>query len=338
MQIKHCKRKTVINNVFVLEDVDTEKETRRTSRCGIVLAIIAFIAGVLTIMYNIIKKFSQILILENEICITYCYIFMYILLCLIILVIFDGLLYAFIDIGRYNVKNVKYKEYDKISDYYYNCLVLDVRCEVIFVFAALYLFFWLYTIYLPDSLQKLVSIIFCGITALIILIYMINRISTLLSQLEFIGKFVLKLIIIFCLGSFFTVSSIQSQIKINFDKNIVFIENKSNQKYDCMEISIYNDNGKKIVNYLVDEGEILLAEELNRQVLGETEGEISYLPRNSLYWTYEYDIGKLNLKPDKYNIIIDVRQGNTKLHFENEFIYNAKQIKYAKKEFIKIYK
>lgn len=338
MQMKHCKRKSFTNNVFVLENEDTDKETRRTSRCGIVLAIIAFIAGVFTIMYNIIKKFSQIIVLENEVCITYCYFFMYNLLCLIILVIFDGLLYAVIDIRRYNVKDEKYKEYDNVSDYYYNCLVFDVRCEVVFVFVALYLFILLYTIYLPDLLFKLVSIIFCGITGLIILIYTINKINILLSKIEFIGKFILKLSIIFCLSYFFVVSSIQSQININFDKNIVFIENKSNQKYESMEISIYNDDSKKIVSYLVDESELLLAEELNRRALGEKEGEISYLPRNSLYWTYEYDISKLNLKPGKYNIIIDVRQGDTKLHFENEFVYNAKQIKYAKKEFIKIYK
>lgn len=57
-----------------------------------------------------------------------------------------------------------------------------------------------------------------------------------------------------------------------------------------------------------------------------------------MYWTYEYNMDRLGLKPEKYNIVIDIVQGNTKLHFENEFIYNKKQIKYAKKEFVKTYK
>lgn len=57
-----------------------------------------------------------------------------------------------------------------------------------------------------------------------------------------------------------------------------------------------------------------------------------------MYWTYEYNMDRLGLKPEKYNIVIDIVQGNTKLHFENEFIYNKKQMKYAKKEFVKTYK
>lgn len=120
--------------------------------------------------------------------------------------------------------------------------------------------------------------------------------------------------------------------------NKTFIENESDNQYESMQICIYNNKNEEIVNHIVDECELLVAEELNRQVIDKIEGEISCSPQNSLYWTYEYNMDRLGLKPGKYNIVIDIVQGNTKLHFENKFVYNIKQIKYAKKEFVKTYK
>ena len=111
MEKKHCKRKSYVSNTVVLGGED--KETRRTSRCGIVLAIIAIIAGVLTIIYNYIKKFSKIIVLENKLLIIWCYLFMICMLSLIILIVVEGLVYAFKDIKRYNVKDEKYKNYDE---------------------------------------------------------------------------------------------------------------------------------------------------------------------------------------------------------------------------------
>lgn len=113
--------------------------------------------------------------------------------------------------------------------------------------------------------------------------------------------------------------------------NKIFIENESDNQYESMQICIYNNKNEEIVNHIVDECELLVAEELNRQVIDKIEGEISYSPQNSLYWTYEYNMDRLGLKPEKYNIVIDIVQGNTKLHFENEFIYNKKTDKICQK-------
>ena len=106
-----------------------------------------------------------------------------------------------------------------------------------------------------------------------------------------------------------------------------------------MEIRIYNcGNGEEVSEHIVCDTELLLAEEKNKRFVEEVDGEISYSSGNSSYWIYEYDMSLVKLKPGKYNIIIDVTQGDTKLHFENQFIYNKKKIKYAKAEFVKTYK
>lgn len=336
MEKKHCKRKSYVSNTVVLGGED--KETRRTSRCGIVLAIIAIIAGVLTIIYNYIKKFSKIIVLENKLLIIWCYLFMICMLSLIILIVVEGLVYAFKDIKRYNVKDEKYKNYDDISDEFYNYLIFDLRGVVASSIASLVLFWLFYAIYIPKMTDKILYFAIFGIATLVILVYIISKRKTLITKGKFIGLFIIKFMVIFVIVGSIIPSARQSKIIINFDMNKVIIENESENEYDNMQICIYNNKNEEIVSHTVDEYELLLAEDVNSQVLDEIEGEISYSPRNSLYWTYEYNIEKLDLKPGKYNIVIDVQQGNTKLHFENEFIYNKKQTKYAKKEFIKTYK
>ena len=59
----------------------------------------------------------------------------------------------------------------------------------------------------------------------------------------------------------------QSKIIINFNMNKIFIENESDNQYESMQICIFNNKNEEIVNHIVDECELLVAEELNRQVI-----------------------------------------------------------------------
>ena len=45
--------------------------------------------------------------------------------------------------------------------------------------------------------------------------------------------------------------------------NKIFIENESDNQYESMQICIFNNKNEEIVNHIVDECELLVAEELN---------------------------------------------------------------------------
>lgn len=339
MIMKHCKRKSKINSVFIVEDDNSDKESRRTTRGGMVLAMIASFAGVLTILFNFMKKFSQIILIGNEEFVEYVYLCMYSILCIIILIVIDGLIYAFGDIERYNVKYEKYKEKDENSDSLYNHLIFNIRYAGIVVGVELVSFILIYALYFPFSWFNIFYFVLFLVVCMIATVFIIANRKLIFAKLESLFVFLIEFIIIFCMVAPFMRLSGESKISIKFDNNNIFIENQSSQEYDRMEIKIYNCyNGEEASKYEVYDTEILLAEEGNKKSIGEMEGKISDPSGNRLYWIYEYDIGKAELKPGKYNIIIDVKQGDTELHFENEFIYNKNQVKYAKSEFVKTYK
>lgn len=336
---KHCKRKSQINNIFIVNDDNSDKEARRTTRGGVLLAVIALVVGILSVIFNFMKKFSQIIVIGNEVPVEYSYLCMYSILIFIILLIFDGLVYVIGDIGRYNVKNENYKKGDKTSDGLYDDFIFDVKCGGVVICIEMVLFILIYIIYYPWSY---INVMYIGLLLLVCAtgIYnIVHKRKVIFAKWKSILEFVGKLVIIFLLIVPFVISDRESKISVSFDNNKILIENQSSQDNDGMEIKIYIfDNGEKVSEHIVCDTELLLAEERNNRFIEEIGGEISYSSGNSFYWIYEYDMSKVRLKPGKYNVIIDVTQGVTKLHFENEFIYNKKQIKYAKAEFVKRYK
>lgn len=325
--------------MFIVNDDTSDEESRRTTRVGVALAVIALVIGILTAIFNFMKKIFQVIIIKNELLIGCSFLCVYIFLTLIILLVFDVLLYALGDIGRYNVKHEDYKKNDGISDNLYDSFIFDARCAGFVIYIELLVVILIYAIYYPVLLVNIFYKILFVIECVGFIIYTAKKAKLLIAKrkniLIFCLKFLFFLAIIFPWVNLFE----ESKISINFDNNKILIENQSSQDYDSMEIRIYNcGNGEEVSEHIVCDTELLLAEEKNKRFVEEVDGEISYSSGNSSYWIYEYDMSLVKLKPGKYNIIIDVTQGDTKLHFENQFIYNKKKIKYAKAEFVKTYK
>lgn len=139
---------------------DGDKEQRRATRLGAIIAIIVALGTICTFIF---KMTIHVLNVWPEQGMVYWY-FQVLFLAAsstIIIIIYDIVWYVIYDLKRYNVLDQDYKDYDKESDMRYMYLLIDFRIYTIILLAIFSLSIFLLAIYGEDSQRDCAILVFC---------------------------------------------------------------------------------------------------------------------------------------------------------------------------------
>lgn len=330
----------------ILVDV-ADKEQRKTTRLGAIIAIVAVIGAAYGFLFKITIGFLNVWS-ENGIIYWYMQILFLLILAMLIIIFFDIVLYVLSDLKRYNTLAQNYKQYDQQSDNKYMRLLNDFRFYTIMLFFVLELSVPLATIY-TDNFPKWVMILFTCLDTVGGIVFGVPWIKR--KNKEEVKKMILnagrkigKLIIIvaYCLsiGSIFVVNN-KATISVNYSAGgIVDISNTSAESYTELNIEIHNWDNKIIYTESVEKEKLLFAREdkyVNNEIDGKKVAEGLLINCERIHWRYILDLKEAITEPGKYYVLITAHQDGKRVCLINSFLVENKEYVFAEDEMEKEY-
>ncbi len=338
----------VENRQEILGDA-AEKEQRRTTRLGAIIAIVAVIGTVCAFLF---KMTISSLNVWSEQGIMYWYfqaLFSF-ALSISVIIFADIVMYVISDLKRYNTLDHNYKKYDKESDSRYVYLLNDFNIYTIMLFFVFILSFPLSTIY-GEKDQKWSGILLsclCGLVGIVFVVRWakakdkkeIKRI--LLKVGEKIAKWMFVAFFCFTISVVFIVNN-KATISVSYNADgIVEICNTSAESYNGLDIEIWNKDGEIIYTESVEKEKLLFAREdkyFNNEVAGEKVVEGILINSECLHWKYMFDLKEVINEADKYCVSITVYQNGKSVYLINSLSVDEENNEYtfAKDSMYKVY-
>lgn len=340
------KKVQVENQQEILVD-STEKEQRRTTRLGAIVAIVAVIG---TLCVFLFKMSMAALNVWSEQGVMYWYLqalFLFALSTSVIIFI-DIVLYVISDLKRYNTLDQNYKQYDQESDNRYMYLLNDFRIYTIMLFFVFILSIPLSIIYGEKSQNwsGILNSCLCVFAGIVFIVQWIKHKSKaeikriLLKVGEKIVEWLLVALFCFTISAIFIVKN-KATISVSYNADgIVEICNTSAESYNGLDIEIYNMDGGIIYTESVEKEKLLFAREdkcVNNEVDGEKVAEAILINSECLHWKCMFDLKEVINESGEYCVSITVHQDGKSAFLLNSLSVENKEYIFAKDSMEKDY-
>ena len=336
----------VENQQEILVDA-AEKEQRRTTRLGAIIAIVAVIGTLCAFLF---KMTISSLTVWSEQGVMYWYLqalFSFALSTSVIIFI-DIVLYVISDLKRYNTLDQNYKQYDQESDNRYMYLLSDFRIYTIMIIFVFILSIPLSAIYGEES-QKWSGILvscLCAVVGIVLVVQWVKHKSKEEIKRIFlkvggkIAEWMFVALLCFAISAIFIVNN-KATISVSYNADgIVEICNTSAENYNGLDIEIWNMDGEKIYTESVEKEKLLFAREgkyVNNEVEGEKVAEGILINSECLHWKYMFDLKEVINESGEYCVSITVHQDGKSAFLINSLSVENKEYIFAKDSMEKDY-
>lgn len=333
------------NQDMLTDDVD--KEQRRNTRLGAIIAIVAIIGTACAFLF---KMTINTLNVWSEQGLIYWYLQVLFLsaLSISVIIFIDIVMYVISDLKRHNITNENYKQFDQISDNKYEYLLTEFKIYILMLFGVYSLSIPLATIYAEREQRwsGMIASVFCLIFGIVFLVIWIKGKSkedikkVLITIIKKSGKLLIIGLMCFILGLAF-ITNTKATVKVKCNSNgIVEISNTSAESYSGLDIVICNMKDEKILEKSVERKEVLFAKEdkyVSNEVAGEKVAEGILLKDEWLHWKYIFDLNEKMEEPGKYYISVTVHQKGKSVLLLNSFLLKGKEYTFAQDNMEKEY-
>lgn len=322
-------------------------EHRRTTRLGAILAIIAVIGALGTIVLKLTMGFLNIWS-QNGFIYWYFQTLFSMTLSMIVIMVINIVQFVLADLRRYNILDCNYKHYDEKSDAAYLLLLSDFKIYIRILFILFTLIIPLSVLYSEKS-QRWIGIMVSGVLIVAVAILFIDWIRhKSIEEIKQgvvpvwikIAKLVFTGLICYIVGTAFVING-KETIHINYSTNgYVEIDNTSSTNYDELKIEIFDKNDKLIYNESINKSKLLFARE-EKYIINEVDEnkivEGLSLGSELLHWKYVFDLASKVEDVGQYYIAITVNQGTKRVVVENMFNVVNNDYTFAKSSIDKDY-
>lgn len=330
---------------MLVDDVD--KEQRRATRLGAIIAIVAIVGALCTFLF---KMTINSLNIWSERGIIYWYLQSLFSLALStsVIIFIDIVWYVISDLKRYNTEASDYKQYDSVSDTRYKYLLNDFKIYIIMLILVVMVSIPLSIIYTEEGERwsSILASCFCAFLGMALLVIWIKDKSRedIKKALFFVGEKIWKWVIVgfLCLaiGVIFVANN-KAIINVKYNINgTVEICNTSSENYSGMDIVICNMADEKIYEKSVEKEELLFAKEekyVNDSVGGKKVAEGILINDEWLHWKYIFDLKEAMSEPGKYYMSIIAHQDGKSALLVNSFLVDEKEYIFAQDHIEKEY-
>lgn len=339
MKKREIQKMQVENHQEILVDA-AEKEQRRTTRLGAIVAIVAVIG---TLSAFLFKMTISSLNVWSEQGVMYWYLqalFLFALSTSVIIFI-DIVLYVISDLKRYNMLEQNYKQYDQESDNRYMYLLNDFRIYTIMLFLVFILAIPLSAIYGEESQKwsRILGSCLCTFIGIVLVVQWVKNNSKeeikriLLNVGEKIAKWMFVALFCSTISAIFIVNN-KATISVNYNADgIVEICNTSAESYNGLDIEIWNTDGEIIYIESVEKEKLLFAREdkyVNNEVDGKKMAEGILINSECLHWKYMLDLKEVMNESGEYCVSITVHQDGKRVLLINSLSVENKEYIFAK--------
>lgn len=327
--------------------IDAEKEQRRTTRLGAIIAIVAVIGTLCAFLFKMTIRLLNIWA-EQGVMYWYLQVLLALSLSTSVIIFIDIVLYVISDLKRYNMLDPNYERYNQESDMKYRNLFDDFRIYIILLFFVFTLIIPLSAIY-GEGIQKWGGILFFCFCVFFGILFGAKEIKhkskeeikkILLTIGDKIVKWIIVVLFCFTISLIFIVNK-KATINVSYSADgIVEICNTSAENYNGLDIEIWNMNGETIYKEPVDKEKLLFAREdkyINNEVDGEKVAEGILINSEYLHWKYIFDLKEVVNKSGQYYISITVHQNSKRVYLLNSISVENNEYTFAKDSMEKEY-
>jgi len=314
-----------------------EKEQRRITRLGAIIASVAVIGTMCAFLFKLTISSVNVWP-EHGVIYWYLQVLFLFALSTSFIIFKDIVSYVISDLKRYNMLDQNYKQYDQESDNRYMYLLSDLRIYTIMMIFVFFLYIPVFTICGTES-QKVNGIILLCLSAFAGLLFVMQYVKNKSKEdikkiLLAIGKKIAKGVCVaglcYIVIAIYIVNN-KATINVSYKANgIVEICNTSSENYNGLDIEIWNMDGEVIYTESVEKEKLLFAREdqyVNNEVDGVTVAEGRILNGEYLHWKYVFDLKKVLNESGKYCVSIKVHQdGKSAFLINSLFVENNKYI------------
>lgn len=336
----------VENQQEILVDA-AEKEQRRTTRLGAIIAIVAVIGTLCAFLFKMTISSLNVWS-EQGVMYWYLQVLFSFALSTSVIIFIDIVLYVISDLKRYNTLDQNYKQYDQESDNRYMYLLSDFRIYTIMIIFVFILSIPLSAIYGEES-QKWSGILvscLCAVVGIVLVVQWVKHKSKeeikriLLKVGGKIAEWMFVALLCFTISAIFIVNN-KATISVSYNADgIVEICNTSAENYNGLDIEIWNMDGEKIYTESVEKEKLLFAREdkyVNNEVEGEKVAEGILINSECLHWKYMFDLKEVINEAGEYCVSITVHQDGKSAFLINSLSVENKEYIFAKDSMEKDY-
>lgn len=349
MRLKRYKKKNKTMNKKqaskkqdILVDTD-DKEQRRATRLGAIIAIVAIIGTMgslfIKMTYNLINVWPN-----QGIIFKYFQLLFLLTLSTLVIMFVDIVLYVLSDLKRYNILNKNYRQFDQESDNRYMYLQQDFSFNIIMLVFVFSIYLPLSSIY-EEGVVKCMMLLFSHLFIFYGIFFAIKWIKdrTKKEKIKLVVKSLKWMFMTFiCYGiTLIFIVNNESTIGVSYNPDgLVEIWNTSSKDYDRLDIEISNRNDEIIYTKSVEEGNLLLAMEekyINIKTGSEDVEEGVLLNNEWIHWKYSLDLTELINQSGEYYISIEVYQDGKRVSLINTLSVENEEYIFAKDSLEKEY-
>ena len=325
-----------------------DKERRRNTRLGAVIAIVALTGALCSFLLGFARNAFNIM--QGGMIYWYAKILSSLVMSVVFLIFIYIACYRANDLKRHDVEDGNYNRYDTISDQSYSRLLNTFKIYVIslvFVFVLVVPLLIHQLDWDGETSTKWTAIFFCFIGALALIEQIVlwfknknkdeifHSIKNIVVQLV---QLVVAAALFFIFGTFSALNNTAViQVDYNTDGAIV-IGHTSSENYHGLDIQIYNFDEEIVYSESVDKNKLLFAHE-NKYVYedkGKKKKEGMFLNSEYIHWRYLFDL-KEHVDNGDYFVYITVYNGDRRAELVNSFILKDGKCFFAKDSMEKNY-
>lgn len=319
-----------------------DNEQRRSSRSGAMLAIVAVIGALCSLVFGVCKKATNLWTVQGIS--YYCIQIMTYLVCATVVILSVRMvIYIVTDLLRYNLTSSGYQEFDEKSDVEYSKFIFE--CEYHIGFLLIMLVFVVCVLSFSDSevrylergalLCSLIGLVFIGIK--LVKGKVVRRIMKILSHLGL--WFVVGFLVWTCTLVLATSQNGIAEIRF-FEDGSIEISNSAAKTMDMMIVEIVNENNESIFYREMSGEEMLYAiERVDYYQKGDGINSIDIRKINTelQHWKSLVNIDSIINENGQYRVYIQIITGKKVVRVRNTCIKEGNNYEYAVENISKEY-
>lgn len=329
-----------------LKDYFEDNEQRRMTRLGAVLAIVAVVGTICTVIFRLCINMLSMWAIEGVVyrCLQ---IAIFATFSIIIILFYRLIIFIIYDLMRYNVSDENCRKYDIRSDESYHLFVCDCRVYLSLLTAMLMIIIIFFGLN-GDKPDQVIGISL----AIIFLAFVVGAIYWSVKKLRKkiplyirevvpkVGIWILVGCVSFCIALVVLVDH-KGEIRIEFESNgDVDICNSSSIDPDNIIVTIYDENDNVICDrYITCEDMIYAIERVD--IYEERDGvkvtDVMMINTEQQHWRYWFNLSDIAKKRGKYRIFIQIEVGRKLVKVENYIIKELNGFRYTVSNITKTY-
>ena len=313
---------------------DDDKKERRLNRSGAILAIVALMVPLIGVLLHFSLKIGRILPTKSEYLSLVHIILIVILTTLSLVVLFDVIVYIWVDLKRYDLL-ADYTECDAESDKKYSGLIVEFKiCLWVLALFLLSLYPFI-IIYSGEAVA--IKVAMAAVFLLILVLFFIESLRKIKSSrgiwkkigIDSIGAFAIKVIFSFAIAVGAIMISWAGETQVIDISNSIFgevtIDNYGISPADTVSIKIMQEDSDIFLKDVSGSELTFAGEKAYHNLLfgGEKEMTFVFFDEQKAHYRYVMDLREMRLKDGKYRYVISVSKYNKTVTLINEFEKNG---------------